>query len=86
LKFVVVVVVVVVFFTDRIRFCFYGANPPVINVANNFLSSFHSQIFYSLLPNSPSYLYINPYDGCVKLAPTFNINENELKSIQYSVK
>lgn len=71
-------------FLDKIRFCFYGPNPLVINYNNN-SNPFYNQILYSLLPNSPNYLYINPYDGCVKILPSYNLAQSSQTYIQYSV-
>ena len=38
-----------------------------------------------MLQNSPDFLYINPYDGCVKISSSFNLKETNLKYINYSV-
>ncbi len=73
---------------DRIRLCFYGKNPPAFNLeskTSNF-NTFYQQIYYSLLPNSPNHLFLNPFDGCVKLAPALDLKENYEKYIQYSVR
>lgn len=71
-------------FLDIIRFCFYGANPIATSYNTN-SNSFYNQILYSLLADSPYYLYINPLDGCVKILPSFNLKDNNLKYIKYSV-
>lgn len=75
------------FDSNRIRFCFYGTTQPVYNIdppasTNN---HFFTKIYYSLLPNSPDYLYINPYDGCVKISSAFNLDTSTIKHIQYSI-
>ena len=70
---------------DRIRFCFYGATVPAFNLNPSITSYFYNKIYYSLLPNSPDFLYINPFDGCVKISSSFDLNFSYLKSIQYSV-
>ncbi len=70
---------------DRIRFCFYGTNQPVLNFNLNNSNSFYDSIYHTLLPGSPNYIYINPFDGCVKLSSVFNLQENPNKFIQYSV-
>ena len=75
------------FDSNRIRFCFYGTATPVynINTPGSNANDFFSKIYYSLLPNSPDYLYINPYDGCVKISSAFNLDSSNLKYIQYSI-
>ncbi len=64
------------------RFCFYGANPVVTNFQTN-TDPYFSQVFYTLLSGSPDYLYINPYDGCVKILRWFN--KNDVAQIKYEV-
>ena len=74
------------FDANRIRFCFYGTTKPSFNLnPNSNPNEFANKLYYSLLPNSPDYLYMNPYDGCIKIAPVFNLNASLLKHIQYSV-
>jgi hypothetical protein len=71
-----------------IRFCFFGANPPALNAGSNqYENKFEQKILYSLVDKkSPDYIYINPYDGCVKLSQTFDIYEASSSRIEYSVK
>jgi len=74
-------------FQDNSKFCFYGANPLVINNINtdSASSSFYNQLFFSLVSNSPSYLYINKNDGCVRILPSFDLNNLKSSFIEYSV-
>ncbi len=65
---------IIMFFSDQVRFCFYGANPTVLSFNTN-SDPYYSQVYYALLPGSPNFLYINPYDGCVKIMPWFNKEE-----------
>ena len=37
------------------------------------------------MPEAPSYLYINPDDGCVKIMPLFNLAYLNPPVIQYKV-
>ncbi|CAF1065879.1 unnamed protein product, partial [Brachionus calyciflorus] len=72
------------FDSNKIRFCFYGTSPISFNLNSN-ENKFNSQIFYSLTPDSPNFLYINPHDGCVKILPSFNLENLNQNYIQYSV-
>jgi len=60
---------------DHIRFCFYGVDP----------DASAQPVYFSLLPDSPDYLHINKYDGCVKISPVFNLTQTRASYIQYSV-
>lgn len=70
---------------NQIRFCFYAVDRPAYNLDPDPLDQFNSKIYYSLLPTSPDYLYINKFDGCVKISSAFNLDSTSIKHIQYSV-
>ncbi len=70
---------------NRIRFCFYNSNTPAFNVNSSNSNYFYNKIYYSLLPNLPDYLFINSYDGCVNILPSFNLEYSQKKFIKYSV-
>lgn len=75
------------FITDTIRFCFYGANPTATDDDNVSGSDPRlSQIVYSLSSDSPYYIDINSYDGCVKIAPAYILDYSVVKIIKYSVR
>lgn len=44
-----------------------------------------NKIYYSLMPDTPSYLYINPDDGCVKILPWLKLADLSPPVIRYSV-
>ncbi len=66
---------------DHIRFCFYAIDRPVYNIPD----TSNQPIYFSLLSNSPDYLHINKYDGCVKISSIFKLPDTQATHIQYSV-
>jgi hypothetical protein len=43
------------------------------------------QIIYALSQDSPYYLEINPYDGCVKISTAYRLSFSKIEIIKYSV-
>ncbi len=67
------------------RFCFYGPNQIVTDPDGTLNSSPLSTVIFTLSSDSPSYLAIDPTDGCVKIASYYEFDYTINNRIQYSV-